>query len=132
MNLETIKQSEVSQKEKNKYCILMHIYGIYKDVTDEPFAAQQWRCRNREQTCSLDTVGEGEDKTSWESSIETYFSEVKVKSLNRVQLFVTPWTVASQAPLSVGFSMQEYCSGLPFPSPGDLPNPGIEPRSPAL
>ena len=110
----------------------MHIYGIYKDGTDEPFAAQQWRCRNREQTCSLDTVGEGEDKTSWESSIETYFSEVKVKSLNRVQLFVTPWTVASQAPLSVGFSMQEYCSGLPFPSPGDLPNPGIEPRSPAL
>ena len=43
-----------------------------------------------------------------------------------------PWTVAHQAPLSVGFSRQEYCSGLPFPSPGDLPNPGIEPRSPTL
>ena len=39
----------------------------------------------------------------------------------------TPWTVACQAPLSVGFSRQEYCSGLPFPSPGDLPNPGIKP-----
>ena len=49
-----------------------------------------------------------------------------------VQLFVTPWTVAHQAPLSTGFSGQEYWSGLPFPSPGDLPNPGIEPRSPAL
>ena len=44
----------------------------------------------------------------------------------------TPWTVAHQAPLSVGFSRQEHWSGLPFPSPGDLPDPGIEPRSPAL
>ena len=43
----------------------------------------------------------------------------------------TPWTVARQAPLSMGFSRQEYWSGLPFPSPGDLPNPGIEPVSPA-
>ena len=43
----------------------------------------------------------------------------------------TPWTVAYQAPLSMGFSRQEYWSGLPFPSPGDLPDPGIEPRSPA-
>ena len=56
----------------------------------------------------------------------------KVKSLSRVKLFVTPWTVAYQAPLSMEFSRQEYWSGLPFPSPGDLPNPGIEPGSPAL
>ena len=56
----------------------------------------------------------------------------KVKSLSRVRLFATPWTVAHQAPLSMGFSRQEYWSGLPFPSPGDLPDPGIEPRSPAL
>ena len=53
----------------------------------------------------------------------------KVKSLGHVRLFATPWTVAYQAPLSMGFSRQEYWSGLPFPSPGDLPNPGIEPRS---
>ena len=45
---------------------------------------------------------------------------------------VIPWTVAHQAPLPMGFSRQEYWSGLPFPSPGDLPDPGIEPRSPAL
>ena len=57
---------------------------------------------------------------------------MKVKSLNRVQLFATPWTVAHQAPLSMGFSRQEYWSGLPFPSAGDLPDPGIKPRSPAL
>ena len=57
---------------------------------------------------------------------------VKVKLLSRVRLFATPWTVAHQAPLSMGFSRQEYWSRLPFPSPGDLPNPGIEPRSPAV
>ena len=45
---------------------------------------------------------------------------------------MTPWTVASQAPLSMAFSRQEYWRGLPFPSPGDLSNPGIKPRSPAL
>ena len=58
--------------------------------------------------------------------------KVKVKSLSRVRLFVTPWTVAHQAPPSMGFSRQEYWSGLSFPSPGGLPDPGIEPRSPAL
>ena len=55
-----------------------------------------------------------------------------MKSLSHVRLFATPWTVAYQAPPSVGFSRQEYWGGLPFPSPGDLPNPGIEPGSPAL
>ena len=51
--------------------------------------------------------------------------------LSRVQLFVTLWTVSPQV-LSMGFSRQEYCSGFPFPSPGDLPDPGIEPGPPAL
>ena len=55
-----------------------------------------------------------------------------MKSLIHVQLFVTPWAVTYQAPLSMGFSRQEYWNGLPFPSPGDLPDPGIEPRSPTL
>ena len=58
--------------------------------------------------------------------------KVKVKSLSRVRLFVTLWIVAHQAPPPMGFSRQEYWSGLPFPSPGELPDPGIEPRSPTL
>ena len=58
--------------------------------------------------------------------------KVKVKSLSRVRPSVTPWTAAFQAPLSMGFSRQEYWSGLPLPSPGDLPNPGIKPGSAAL
>jgi len=52
--------------------------------------------------------------------------------LNCIQLFATPWTIACQAPLSTGFPRQEHWSGLPFPSPGDLPNPGIELASLAL
>ena len=58
-----------------------------------------------------------------------YFYIVKMKSCPSL---CDPWTVAHQVPLSMGFSRQEYWSGLPFLSPGDLPNPGIEPRSPAL
>ena len=59
-------------------------------------------------------------------------TKVKVKSLSRIRLFVTLWTVAYRAPPSIGFSRQEYWSGLPFPSPEYLPDPGIEPGSPAL
>ena len=58
--------------------------------------------------------------------------KVKVKSLSRVQLFATPCTITHQALPSMGFFRQESWSGLPFPSPGDHPNPGIKPRSPAL
>ena len=65
---------------------------------------------------------------------ERYTKDIlnKVKSLSRVGLFATPWAVASQVPPFMGFSRQDDWSGSPFPSPGDLPNPGIEPRSPAL
>ena len=55
-----------------------------------------------------------------------------MKLLSRAQLFVTPWTVTYKAPLSMEFSRQEYWCGLPFPSLGDSPNPGIEPRTPEL
>ena len=58
--------------------------------------------------------------------------KMKCSSLSRVQLFVTLWTVAHQAPLSREFSRQENWSGLPITSPGDLPDPGIEPGSAAL
>ena len=61
--------------------------------------------------------------------LSQYFVVV-VQWLSHVQLFATLWTIAHQAPLSMGFPRQEYWSGLPFPSPGDLPNPGIKPMSP--
>ena len=66
------------------------------------------------------------------SSRFVHVVKLKVKSLSHVRLSAAPWTVALQAPPSMGFSRHEYWSGLPFPSPGDLPDPGIEPRSPTL
>ena len=65
-------------------------------------------------------------------TVFTDFGNVVVQLLIRARLFVTPWTVAQQTPLSVEFSRQEYWSGLPFPSPRDRPDPGIKPWSPAL
>ena len=81
----------------------------------------------RKVTTSLDSILKIRDITDKDLS-----HKVKVKSLSCVQLFVIPCTVAHQAPLTMGFSKQEYWSGLPFPSPGDLPDPGVEPRSPTL
>ena len=66
------------------------------------------------------------------SENQNFFFFNEVKSLSRAGLFATLWSIAHQAPLSMGFSRQEYWNGLPFPSPGDLPNPGIEPWFPAL
>ena len=79
-------------------------------------------------------AGASHHPVSWGSAREISRKGVRrrVKSLSPVRLFVTPWTVAYQAPLSMGFSRQEYWSGLPFPSPGNLPDPEIEPGSPAL
>ena len=57
---------------------------------------------------------------------------MKVKLFSHIRLFATLWTVAYQAPPSMGFPRQEYWSGVPFPSPGDLPDPGIDPGSPTL
>ena len=68
----------------------------------------------------------------WLVKILTWQAKCVLGHFSLVQLIVIPWTVPRQAPLSIGFSRQEYWSGLPFLSPGDLPNSGIEPRSPAL
>ncbi|CAN0516354.1 unnamed protein product [Rangifer tarandus platyrhynchus] len=69
---------------------------------------------------------------SFPPSQGSLWARSEVMSLSRVRLFETPWTIADQAPPSMEFSRQEYWSGLPFPPPGDLPNPGIEPESPTL
>ena len=63
------------------------------------------------------------------SSIQTDLIGLCAQSLSRVRLCATPWTVAHQAPLFTGFPRQEYWSGLTFPLPGDLPDPGIKPQS---
>ena len=68
----------------------------------------------------------------WKTSWSILLRKQRNWKWSRARLFVTTWTVADQAPPSMGFSRQEYCNGLPFSSPGDLPNPGIKPKSPAL
>ena len=68
----------------------------------------------------------------WEEPSLSIISESPLSQFSCLQVVATPWTVAHQAPLPMGFSRQEYWSGLPCPPPGDLPNPGIEPASPAL
>ena len=79
-------------------------------------------------------AGEGKNnnnpKTRSETANDDHWSKITaVLSHLVISVFATPWTVARQAPLSMGFSRQEYWSGLPCPSPGDCPSPGIEPRS---
>ena len=70
--------------------------------------------------------------TSYHALLNALLSRLSVSHSVMSDTFVTLWTVAHQAPLSIGFSRQECWSGLPFPPPGDLPNPGIEPQFPAL
>ena len=94
--------------------------GILCDYTD--YIPMSWLSHH-----AVDNIAVNLKKGYWLESLE-----VKVKSFSRVQLFVTPWSVAYQDPPSMGFSRQEFLSGLPFPSPGDLPDPGIKPGSPAL
>ena len=71
--------------------------------------------------------GSGEKKDKFRGSMHRL---VHMCELSHVWLFATPWTAACQTPLSMEFSRQDYCSGLPFPPPGDLPNLGIKPASP--
>ena len=80
---------------------------------------------------SKDTCWSSKKDKTLRKQMITFSPKVKVKVLviSHVQLFVTPWTVAHQAPLSMGFSRQEYWSGLPCSLPGDLPHPGFEPTS---
>ena len=83
--------------------------------------------------CHIQGLHTGNLKTGHDGRFYTIaIIKREVKLLSHVRLFATPWTVAHQAPPSLEFSRQEYWSGLPFPSPRDLPNPGIKHPSPAL
>ena len=82
--------------------------------------------------CEVVANGDRGSKRHWAAGIALEFLSEREKSLSRVQLFESLWTIACQAPPSMGFSKQEYWSGVPLPSPGDLSDPGIEPRSPSL
>ena len=100
--------------------------NLFKKIrdTEETFHAKMGTIKDRN---GMGLTEAEDSKKKWQE-----YAEGEVKSLSRVRLFATLWTVAHQAPPSMGFSRQEYWSGLPFLSPGDLPDPGIKPRSPTL
>ena len=102
-------------------------------VTFKPGPRGQGGVENPSYPGILESFGEGQvtvDKSFLESNM--IIRKVKVKSLSPVRLFATSWTVAYQSPQSMEFPRQEYWNGLPFPSPGDLPDPEIKPGCPAL
>ena len=99
-----------------------------KKPDDLTFFTQEWNRAGKKAAQNITHWQLGSVNVLWINHSE--WSEMK--SLSRVQLFVTPWIAAYHAPPSVGFSRQEYWSGLPFPSPGDFPNTGIKPGSPTL
>ena len=116
-----------SRNQPNVVCCRLHL-----------FSCQRLRISELTTDSNVSTIKHGDPQENNVLCVLSYSVflflqvKVKVKSLTRVQLLVTPWTVAHQAPLSMGFSRQEYWSGWPFPSPGNLPYPGIKPRSPVL
>ena len=111
------------------------VHGILQARILKWVAKLSWRgsSQPRDWSCiSHDSCNAGHFFTTETMGRPNDIMKVKVKSLSHVQLFATPWTVAYQASLSMGFSRQEYWIVFPFPSPGDLPDPGIKPRSPTL
>ena len=112
------------------------VHGIFQEWIAIPFfRGSSWPCKAKANDGPsliwTSKASELDLKAKMTDILCFYKNRSEVKWLSHIRLFATPWTVAYQAP-SMGFSRQEYWSGLPFPSPGDLPNPGIEPRNPAL
>ena len=95
---------------------------------------EKWegKCHNHIPLDYLTSKVDQSDSQNRRGHCWSWCSLVRAKSLSHIRLFVTPWTVAHQAPLSMGFSRQEYWSGLPCPPPGNLLDPETEPMSPAL
>ena len=106
---------------------------IYTGVGNPLQPILTWEIPWTEKPSSYSPWGLKESDPTEQLSIQhRYIRKVKVKSFSHVRLFAIPWTIAYLAPHSMGFSRQEYWSEFPFPSPGDLPDTGIEPWSPAL
>ena len=120
------RKSLPAPDEDNNYQWLLKPPGT-KQMGEFIMDASGWRHLFRGQTSPCKQEGQVA-RASWCPAVES----LCVCSVSGVQLFATPWTVAHQAPLSMGFSRQECWSGLPFTPPENVPDPGIEPMSPAL
>ena len=130
----------MSQTRLNDFTLTFRFHALEKEMAIHS-GVLAWRIPGMGKPGELPSIGSHRVRHDWSDlaaaatvSVELSMIrlKVKVKSLSRVRLFATPWTVVYQAPPSMGFSRQECWIGLPLPSPGDLPHPGIEPGSPAL
>ena len=118
-----------SRTRLSDFTFAFHFHALEKEMATHS-SVLAWRIPGTGEPGGLSSMG-SQSRTRLKRLSSSSSSSI-VKSPSHVRLFVNPWTVASQALLSMGFSRQGYWSGLPFPSPGDLPDPGIKPRSPAL
>ena len=109
----------------------VYIHTIFNNMDELRLHYAEWNKSEKDKYCNACPHLLGWMKYKMKSRLPWEIS-TRCLCASRVQLFATLWTVASQAPLSIDFSRQEYWSGLPFPSPGDLPDPEIEPVSPTL
>ena len=108
------------------------VYGC-SPLLNMPITPQRWSSPLHMTITSRNESLQVSHSTKFKNNVALFYSGAHVLScFSPVQLFLTPWTVAHQAPLSVGLSRQGYQSGWPCPPPGDIPNPGIEPRPPIL
>ena len=110
---------------------VLAISQILKSTSRYPNKAKESLCLTLDDHSHTSSGNTGKQK-SWYLEAGTFQNSQIVMQISVQDSFVIPWTVAHQAPLSTGFSGQEYWSGLPFPSPGDLPDPRIELGSPTL
>ena len=117
-----------SRTRLSDFTFAFHFHALEKEMATHS-SVLSWRIPGTGEPGGLSSMG-SQSRTRLKRLSSS--SSSIVKSPSHARLFVNPWTVASQALLSMGFSRQGYWSGLPFPSPGDLPDPGIKPRSPAL
>ena len=117
-----------SRTRLSDFTFTFHFHALEKEMAAHS-SVLAWRIPGTGEPGGLSSMG-SQSRTRLKRLSSS--SSSIVKSPSHVPLFVNPWTVAYQALLSMGFSRQGYWSGLPFPSPGDLPDPGIKPRSPAL
>ena len=112
--------------------------NVSREAGEEAEARVQTQAVSQKTAVVLQRARNAKKRDWWDKCVGMNFGQFQLELLiessllSHIRLFVTPWTTARQAPLSMGFSRQEYWSGWPCPPPGDLPDPGIEPLSPAL
>ena len=116
------------QTRLSDFTFTFHFHALEKEMATHS-SVLAWRIPGTGEPGGLPSMGSHRVGHDCSDLAAININVYRAQSLCHVRVFASPWTVAHQAPLFMGFSRQEYWSGLPFPSPGDLPDPGIKPRT---